>query len=525
MRSPRDSRAESASRHRRRLPKAMLVISLCILAAALLLGVAAPAQAADGDITGTVWEGFGVPLAGVTVTAYHFDGGSWTAVGGAGTDTTDANGEYTLTVPVATGYHVGFAMAGYVDQWWANKATQLLATAIDDVHDTVDVTGINATLVTTSTFVTTVDAVTGTEPMDGTLTIAWHSSATLPITDPGTFWYWVRSAGATDWYMQGSLDVDTLLLPGRDFEADIEHLAVPDAAGYQIVVGYDPSPATPGTFVAADITSWGTSTGSFAVRAGLTVNTPVPATYGATGDPMQVVWQTTAPISSGSFGIWVRSSSLANWYEVEVFPWNQALSKKVAHGAGFTNWTYTLASLGAATPAVPVGTGYQIIVAWEPNAWPAGTPVTTWVPTASTVTTPSGPMCWATSPGAISVTAADTIEITSVTSPSTGEYAWGDDMTITWTTNITNIAADGFGVWARSTNLTSWYRLYAAPPFSEAVLGRTTFTHDITLAGAYAALNWIPAGTYQIVVACHSGAGAPPWDSYGTSVGTFTVVE
>ncbi|GEM_PF-4740880 len=525
MRSPRDSRAESASRHRRSSgARYLLAIGLCILVAAALLGVAAPARAADGTISGTVWEGFGVSLPGVTVTAYHFDGGAWTAVAG-GTDTTDVNGDYALTVPVATGYHVGFAKTGYVDQWWANKATQTAATAIDNVSATVDVTGINATLAATSSFVTTVDAVTGTEPMDGTLTIAWHSSATLAIDDAGVFWYWVRSAGGADWYMQGSLTVlGYLTLPGRNFEADIAHMAVPDAAGYQIVVGYDPNG---GAFDPDDITSWGTSTGSFAVRAGLTVDTPVPATYGATDDPMQVVWQTTAPISSGSFGIWARSSSLANWYEVTVFPWNQALSRRGSHLAGFTDWTYTLTSLHDADPAVPVGTGYQIIVAWEPNVWSTtgGTPVTTWSAVASTPTLPSGPMCWATSPGSIDVTAGSTIEITSVTSPSTGEYALGDDMTITWTTNITNTADDQFGVWARSTNLTSWYRLYAAPPFHEAVLGRTTFTHDITLAGAYAALNWIPPGTYQIVVACHSGHGAPPWDSFGTSVGSFTVVE
>jgi len=513
----------------------MLVISLCILAAALMLGVAAPAQAET--IGGTVWTGFGVPCPTATATAYHFDGGTWAEIAHGHTD---ANGVYTITgVPVATGYHVGFAAPGYVDQWWANKATQLLADPINVTS--ANVTGINATLVPTSSMVITVDAVTGIEPMDGTLSIAWHTDQTLtPTSDGGSFWFWVRSAGAADWYMEKQVLVSSFALPGRDFEADIAHLAVPDAAGYQIVVAYVPNEHDP--FVATDATSWGTSAGSFAVRAGLTVNTPVPATYAKSGAAMQVVWNTAAPISSGSFGIWVRSSSLTNWYQVGVRAWKAPLTKKAGHKAGFTNWSYTLSSLALAQdPAdpgplpldlkpVPAGTGYQVIVSWEPNAWPAGTPVDIWVPTASAVDTPSGPMCWATSPGPISVTGADTLKITSVPDPGTGVYAYGDTLTVSWTTSIPMVATDYFGYWARSTNGTSWFPLQdpgnhttfpAAIPTAN--VGRTSYSFDAVLGSLYTAASWVPAGEYQVIVAYRASSITSTWQSYGTGA-VFTVV-
>src|SRR5665811_60034 len=77
MRSQRGSRLESVfvPRHGRRLPSALslLAISVCILVAALLFGVAAapPAQAVDaGHISGTVTNAGHDPLPNISVNVY-----------------------------------------------------------------------------------------------------------------------------------------------------------------------------------------------------------------------------------------------------------------------------------------------------------------------------------------------------------------------------------------------------------------------------------------------------------------------
>src|SRR5450830_50358 len=95
MRSQRGSRLESVfvPRYGRRLPSALslLAISVCILVAALLFGVAAapPAQAVDtGHVTGTVTAQVGgALLAKINVNASVPDGqGGWINVSGTQTD-------------------------------------------------------------------------------------------------------------------------------------------------------------------------------------------------------------------------------------------------------------------------------------------------------------------------------------------------------------------------------------------------------------------------------------------------------
>lgn len=71
-----------------------MAVGAVVVAAAILAG--APARAAEpAHITGTV-TGSGGPLAGVTVTALHRDGGGWAA---AGNDTTNGAGAYDIAIP------------------------------------------------------------------------------------------------------------------------------------------------------------------------------------------------------------------------------------------------------------------------------------------------------------------------------------------------------------------------------------------------------------------------------------------
>ena len=100
MRSQRGSRLESVfvPRHGRRLPSALslLAISVCILVAALLFGVAAPppAQAVDiGSIIGMVTDTSAVGVGDIWVAAFQADGqGGWNFINGANTVNTASDG-------------------------------------------------------------------------------------------------------------------------------------------------------------------------------------------------------------------------------------------------------------------------------------------------------------------------------------------------------------------------------------------------------------------------------------------------
>ena len=131
-------------------------------------------------------------------------------------------------------------------------------------------------------------------------------------------------------------------------------------------------------------------------------------------------------------------------------------------------------------------------------------------------------MSWATSPGSFTVVDAATPVITAVTSPTTGAYLYGQPITVNWTTNVDVAAGDHFSVWARSSNLTSWFLMQAN--IATGIAGRSSFSYTYTLASAYTYLAWIPPGSYQMVVAYHNHASsAGTWQSWGTSVGNFTV--
>lgn len=143
----------------RRRPRttAAAFVALVVTGALLALGLAAaPAQAADGTISGTVTNAAGGgPVAGVEVSLWTFDDEwGWEV---ADSTLTAAGGTYSISAPTGT-YRVGFddpcteqsCEDDYVAQYWDNESS------IDDAAD-VEVTssgattGINAALIPYST--------------------------------------------------------------------------------------------------------------------------------------------------------------------------------------------------------------------------------------------------------------------------------------------------------------------------------------------------------------------------------------
>src|SRR5665811_2401369 len=116
MRSQRGSRLESVfvPRHGRRLPSALslLAISVCILVAALLFGVAAapPAQAVDtGHISGTVTNAGLDPLPNISVSVYASLDQYYNGNGPVNGTQTGGSGTYDLGgLPTGSGYLVEF---------------------------------------------------------------------------------------------------------------------------------------------------------------------------------------------------------------------------------------------------------------------------------------------------------------------------------------------------------------------------------------------------------------------------------
>jgi hypothetical protein len=96
---------------------------------------------AGGQITGTVTDALGNPLAGATVTVYD----TTAAHNTVGTATTDALGHYVETKLETGSYLVGFTLAGYVSQFYSGSTTMAGATPVNvTVGSTTP--AINATL-------------------------------------------------------------------------------------------------------------------------------------------------------------------------------------------------------------------------------------------------------------------------------------------------------------------------------------------------------------------------------------------
>jgi len=495
MRSTRDSRAESvsASRHRRRLPRAryLLAISMCILVAALLVGAAAPAPAqAVGTISGTVRDADGIPLAGVLVQAYRdTGGGTWVANDWA--FSAPVTGAYTLTALSATGnYAVGFNVDNgsapgpnwrnlnrtYLLQWWNNKPTPDLA-ALINVTGSGDTSNINATLAAVA-----VDTTDSTYAQGEQVTVEWSTERAVA---GGEFGVYIRSSvPAFTLYPT----TPTLVVPavGTDFSADFTlPTNVPVAlvgSGYQAYVAYrssstsDWNTTAPSSLVPTD--AWASPT-TFAVTAGFT--TTVDAVTGSynVGDIIDVSWTTSrdvANVAGAQFGIWARSGS--GVYSPLVAPCFLAAS-------GVHHYTVPL-PLSEALP----GAGYQIVVGYRPTAATAY-------------------RFWGTSSGSFTVG----MPSINVTAPTGGTFS--DSVTVNWTTNAP--VTGQFGIWVRSGSGV-W-----SPVITTCRLPVTTSASSFS---AVVDLSEADAGPgFQAIVAYRPGI-APfigPWIAWGTGA-TFNVI-
>ena len=193
---------------------------------------------------------------------------------------------------------------------------------------------------------------------------------------------------------------------------------------------------------------------------------------------LTVGWTTSIAVSGGAFRLWARSGG--SWFRLS--------TPDVPANGGSTYCQ-------AVPLDVDAGGGYQIIVAWSAlGAAP-------W----------SG---WGTSPGAFAVTPLFATDVTAPTG--TGSYAMGADLTVSWTPSSAP-SSGAFHVWARGVGGVSWYDFGDVP----VVAGALSYSVDLPL--DLALPEGVPVGAgYQAIVA-YSPLGAAPWNSWGTSPGSFTV--
>ena len=122
---------------------------------------------------------------------------------------------------------------------------------------------------------------------------------------------------------------------------------MPVGSGYEAIVAWR---ATAGS---GAWTIFGTSPGSFAVTGtGMTINVSAPAgsTSYPVGGSLTVSWTTSSAASSGQFGVWARSPA-GGWY-----------IGQLVSASGGASYSTALAL------DVPVGSGYEAVVAWRAAA-------------------------------------------------------------------------------------------------------------------------------------------------------------
>jgi uncharacterized surface anchored protein len=101
-----------------------VAIALALALLSLLVSTGAPANAADGSVSGRVTDQAGNPIQGAGLNAQPMTGG------GDGSAITDANGDYTIGGLAPGNYRVAAAAAGFVFELYDDTIDFALATAI-----------------------------------------------------------------------------------------------------------------------------------------------------------------------------------------------------------------------------------------------------------------------------------------------------------------------------------------------------------------------------------------------------------
>ena len=176
----------------------------------------------------------------------------------------------------------------------------------------------------------------GMHAVGDTLDVAWTSDRAL---GSGEFCLWARSRAGVRYL--GDVVPAT---GGTSFTHGLV-LDVPAGVGYQVVVAYRPIPGA-GIWL-----SCATSPGSFRVISARppTLRITAPTGHGSltVGDTLNVAWTSDRALGSGEFAVWARSRAGIR-YLGDVVP-----------AAGGTSSRHGLVL------NVPVGTGYQVIVAYR----------------------------------------------------------------------------------------------------------------------------------------------------------------
>ena len=152
--------------------------------------------------------------------------------------------------------------------------------------------------------------------------MSWTTSSAVTS---GEFGIWIRSASG-NWYNE-------TIVPSTAPYSTTVNLNVPAGSGYVAAVWYRPAPYLAWT-------AGGDSPGTFSVSGGLGLTVTAPTGTGSylAGDPLTVSWTTSSAVTSGEFGIWIRSAS-GNWYNETIVPstapYSTTVNLNVPAGSGY----------------------------------------------------------------------------------------------------------------------------------------------------------------------------------------------
>ena len=194
---------------------------------------------------------------------------------------------------------------------------------------------------------------------------------------------------------------------------------MPSGSGYSVYVFYRAQPTDPWV-------DYGQAPGTFSVTAApvISVTAPVGTTSYNAGDSLPVTWNTDRLVTSGSFTVWLVSSS-NSW----------TLADTVTANPASTSYSDNV------TLNLPTGSGYSVYVFYR------ALPTDPWVD-------------YGQAPGTFSVTAAPVISVTAPVGSTS--YFVGDTLPVTWNTDRL-VTSGEFTIWLVSSS-NSWYSARSWPP-------------------------------------------------------------